>query len=161
MSAPVFQPDPRSQPPDNVLPFPTRRTRAPSAPPSRTRGPRAASRKITVLPVARPKPTPEPVARSREHEAHCSAGEACAAYPALGSPAKLSTHNRQQIGGKRYCYACLSRIAEERTRTVSSRQDSEAAAASRHDRGGARQGISQGARHANVARGSTAAGVGP
>lgn len=143
----------RSQIPDNVVPLPSRRSRAPSAPPPQVAGRRAPSRKITILPAARPKPTPEPVARSREHEAHCSAGEACCAYPALGSPAKLSAHNRQEIDGRRYCYSCLSRIANERTRTITSRKDSEAAAASRHDR--------KCARRTTAAPDRTAAGGGP
>ena len=129
---------------DNVVPFPT------ATPPRRSRD---AARdevagtaaeivrlpgKVTVLPPARPAPLPPASKAPAEPVAYCSAGEACVAHPTLDSPARLSRHNRQRIDGERYCYGCLARIADERTRTLDSRRRPEASAASRHKRRGSR-----------------------
>ncbi len=128
--------DPAAKAPDNVVPFPSRRARAPSVPasgsPTGPHPPRSAPPKVSHLPVARPASRPPPFPRRKEADSYCEAGNACLAFPALNSPAKLSRHNREKIGGKRYCYLCRSAIAGERSRSVKDRKDSEAAAARRH-----------------------------
>ena len=117
--------------PSNVVPFPR------GAKPRRSRprktglaGPAPA---VTRLPAARPAPLQAPAAPrpARPAPPRCSAGEACSAHERTGSPAKLSHHNRQKVGGKRYCYRCREEISAERSRSTDRRHDSEAAAAAR------------------------------
>lgn len=114
--------------PSNVVPFPR------GAKPRRRRPPRKQpARAVTRLPMARPAPLPPPPAPppAKPAPSLCSAGEACAAHERLGSPAKLSRHNRQKIGGARYCYRCREEIYAELSRSTDRRHDSEAAAAAR------------------------------
>ncbi len=88
------------------------------------------SRKITVLPAVRPEPAPPPPERKAQ-PTFCHAGEACVAYPSLGSPAKLNRYNTTRVGDALYCYGCREKIARERTVDTATRRDSERAAAAR------------------------------
>ena len=114
--------------PSNVVPFP-RGAKSRGGRPRKTDPPRA----VTRLPAARPAPLPTPGAPrpARPAPPRCSAGEACSAHERTGSPAKLSRHNRQKVGGKRYCYRCREEISAELSRSTDRRHDSEAAAAAR------------------------------
>ena len=117
-----------TQTPSNVVPFP--RSAKPRRSRPRTQG---TARAVTRLPAARPAPLPPPAAPPPAKPAPqlCTAGEACVAHERLGSPAKLSRHNRQKIGGHRYCYGCRGEISAELSRSTDRRHDSEAAAAAR------------------------------
>ena len=146
---------------DNIVEFPPathpRRLRDPSQAPTRSAAEVARfPPKVTVLPAARPAPLPpsSEALSSREPVAYCFAGGACVAHATLGSPAKLSRHNRQRIGGERYCYGCHAKIADERTRTLATRRRPEASAATYHKRPGTR---TDGSREA---QGQTASGTG-
>lgn len=112
----------------NVVPFPR------GAKPRRSR-PRTpdTARAVTRLPTATPAPLPPPAALppAKPTPQLCAAGEACVAHESLGSPARLSRHNRQKIGGERYCYRCREEISAELSRSTDRRHDSEAAAAAR------------------------------
>ena len=116
-----------TQTPSNVVPF------SRGAKPRRSR-PRTqcTARAVTRLPAARPAPMP-PAAPPPAKPAPqlCAAGKACVAHESLGSPARLSRHNRQKIGGARYCYRCREEIYAELSRSTDRRHDSEAAAAAR------------------------------